>query len=120
MSSKDVHLVWGSAGLFFATPELTEAWVKVLQDANITHIDSAQNYGKSEEVLGQVDAASRFVIDTKVSESMGATVTTRDVVIKSGRESLEKLKTKSVSPPATLPCFWFTIYNQLYVTTVTL
>ncbi|KAK7988382.1 hypothetical protein PG989_008697 [Apiospora arundinis] len=97
MSSQDVQLVWGAAGLFMGTPELAETWIKALEDAKITRIDSAQNYGKSEEMLGVVDAASRFVVDTKVSETMGPNVATGNVVIKSGKESLEKLKTKSVN-----------------------
>ncbi|KAK6842837.1 hypothetical protein PG987_003697 [Apiospora arundinis] len=97
MSSQDVQLVWGAAGLFMGTPELAETWIKALEDAKITRIDSAQNYGKSEEMLGVVDAASRFVVDTKVSETMGPNAATGNVVIKSGKESLEKLKTKSVN-----------------------
>ncbi|KAK8055110.1 Aldo/keto reductase subgroup [Apiospora rasikravindrae] len=97
MSSAEVKIVWGATGLWAATPELTETWLEALQDLNITDIDTAQNYGKSEELLGQVGAASRFLVDTKVSETMGPTVATGDVVVKSGRESLEKLKTKSVN-----------------------
>ncbi|KAK8050227.1 hypothetical protein PG994_011957 [Apiospora phragmitis] len=76
---------------------LTETWIKTLQDLNITDIDTAQNYGKSEELLGQVGAASSFFVDTKVSEAMSPTVSTGDVVVKSGKESLEKLKTNSVN-----------------------
>ncbi|KAK8137946.1 hypothetical protein PG984_001326 [Apiospora sp. TS-2023a] len=97
MASTDAKVVWGATGLFTATPELTETWIQVMQDLDITDIDTAQNYGKSEELLGQIGATSRFLVDTKVSESMGSTVTTGDVVIKSGKESLEKLKTNSVN-----------------------
>ena len=97
MASVDVKLVWGATGLWAATPELTETWIQLMQDLKITDIDTAQNYGKSEQLLGQVGAPSRFLVDTKVSESMGPTVTAGDVVVKSGKESLEKLRAKSVS-----------------------
>lgn len=99
MASTDVKLVWGATAIFAGTPELTETWIQVIQDLQITDIDTAQNYGKSEELLGQIGATSGFLVDTKVSETMGQTVTTGDVVIKSGKASLEKLKTKSVSLP---------------------
>lgn len=77
----------------------------VLRELNCTELDTAQGYPMSEELLGKAGAADGFVIATKCSLPFGPTVATKDEVIKAGKESLEKLKVKSVSftTPRLLP-----------------
>jgi Aldo/keto reductases, related to diketogulonate reductase len=61
-------------------------------------IDTAEIYGESEEFLGMADAATRFTIDTKFSGGLSQLEPTEERIVKSCKESLEKLKTSSVWP----------------------
>jgi len=72
------------------------AWFPTIEEHGISVIDTAEAYGASEELLGQAGAASKFVIDTKSSTGFGGPVSTKDVVIASGKKSLANLKTDSV------------------------
>ncbi|KAJ3175585.1 hypothetical protein HDU87_006082 [Geranomyces variabilis] len=101
-----VTIVFGGAA-FFASPEATgpdsistaaqvDEVLHALEDLGVKHIDTAQIYGRSEELLGETGAAKRFVLDTKVGAGFGQAPSTKDVVIQAAKESLEKLKTDQV------------------------
>jgi aflatoxin B1 aldehyde reductase len=91
-----IKVVFG--GVAFAAPvEVAQEWLKTLEGLGITNIDTAEVYGPSEEVLGNVNAASKFILDTKILSGLGPRLSTKDVVIESGTSSLKKLKTNTVS-----------------------
>lgn len=96
MSANGIPVVFGGGKFWTSTPEEVRTWLKALKEAGISTIDTAQGYGTSEDVLGEVGAASEFTIDTKFSAGFGPTKATRDHVITSGQESLKKLKTDQV------------------------
>ncbi|KAK9780243.1 putative Aldehyde reductase [Seiridium cardinale] len=97
-TTQPAKLVIGCSPFFAGDRDSHEKWLDVLQEVGIDTIDAAQSYGETEANLGKLNASSRFTIDTKVSTSLGdGPPTTKDVVIKSGHESLEKLNTQSVN-----------------------
>lgn len=103
MASSHAQLVFGG-GLFGAAPEWStaeqvEEFLQVLERNNVKTIDTAQVYGTSEELLGQTNAPKRFVIDTKFGAGFIPGGSTKEQVIKAGDESLQKLRTDSVSSP---------------------
>lgn len=61
--------------------------------------DTAQMYGDSEKLLGQVHAASRFIIDTKHVGGGIPGESSKDKVIARAKQSLEDLQTDAVSYP---------------------
>ncbi|KAI8816307.1 NADP-dependent oxidoreductase domain-containing protein [Fimicolochytrium jonesii] len=67
-----------------------------LEELGVKNIDTAEIYGKSEELLGEAGAAKRFVIDTKIGAGFKPEPATKDGVIQAGKESLKKLKTEQV------------------------
>lgn len=83
--------VWGS------TTEEIRQGLNVLCELKCDELDTAQGYYNNEELLGNAGAGDGFIIATKCSLPCGPTVATKDEVIKAGKESLEKLKVKSVS-----------------------
>ncbi|RHZ54510.1 aldo/keto reductase family protein [Aspergillus thermomutatus] len=101
MANSHAQIVFGGgtfgAALDWSTPEKVEEFLQVLERNNIKTIDTAQIYGTSEELLGQTNAPKRFVIDTKFGGGFIPGPSTKDVVIKSGDESLQKLGTDSVN-----------------------
>lgn len=92
-----INVVFG--GVAFAGPSVDEAteWLQTLEALGITNIDTAEAYASSEEVLGKVNAASKFTLDTKLLSGLGPNPCTKDVVIESGKSSLRKLNTDTVS-----------------------
>lgn len=70
---------------------------EILEDLDITNIDTAEMYSSSEEILGKVDAASKFTVDTKLISGLGPRPCTKNLVIESCAISLKKLKTDTVS-----------------------
>ncbi|KAF7171332.1 hypothetical protein CNMCM5623_003742 [Aspergillus felis] len=100
MANSHAQIVFGG-GIFFApewaTPEKVEEFLQALERNNVKTIDTAQIYGPSEELLGQTNAAKRFVIDTKLGGGFFPGSSTKDQVIKIGNESLQKLRTDSVN-----------------------
>ena len=73
------------------------ALLDVLQDAGVKHIDTAQLYGKSEEILGQQHVASRFIIDTKDVAGFSPGTGSKEEVLARAEKSLRDLQTDSVS-----------------------
>ncbi|KAK6076686.1 aldehyde reductase [Seiridium cupressi] len=96
-TTQTAKLVIGCSPFFAGDRDSHEKWLNVLQEVGMDTIDAAQSYGETEANLGKLNASSRFTIDTKVSTSLGdGPTTTKDVVLKSGHESLEKLNTQSI------------------------
>ena len=77
-------------------PDEIRQGLDIIRQLGVKELDTAQIYGASEELLGNAEAGSSFIIATKCSLPAGPTVATKDEVIKAGKESLEKLKVKSV------------------------
>ncbi|GIJ85199.1 hypothetical protein Asppvi_004055 [Aspergillus pseudoviridinutans] len=100
MANSHAQIIFGG-GIFFApewsTPEKVEEFLQALERTNVKAIDTAQIYGPSEELLGQTNAAKRFVIDTKIGGGFFPGSSTKDQVIKIGNESLQKLRTDTVN-----------------------
>jgi aflatoxin B1 aldehyde reductase len=62
-----------------------------LDKYGVTHIDTAQLYGDSEKLLGQAKAGQKYVLDTKWLGGFKAGSATKDNVVSSAKESLQKL-----------------------------
>ncbi|KAK1750330.1 putative oxidoreductase [Echria macrotheca] len=96
MSANGIPIVFGGGKFWTSTPDEVRSWLKALKEVGISTIDTAQAYGTSEEVMGEVGAASEFTIDTKFPGGFAPTESTKDLVINSGKQSLAKLKTEQV------------------------
>ncbi|KAH8902860.1 Aldo/keto reductase [Coniochaeta sp. PMI_546] len=96
MSANGIKIVFGGAAFMSGSVDDVTDWLKTLEEAGITTIDTAQIYGASEELLGKAGAASRFSIDTKHPSGFSPQPSTKDVVVNSCKESLQKLKTNAV------------------------
>ena len=98
-ATNGVKLVFGSSPfLGNATVDDIAGWLRILDDLKINTIDTAQSYGQAEELLGKAGAASRFTIDTKQSSGFSGPPSTKEFIVESGKASLQKLQTDSVSP----------------------
>jgi aryl-alcohol dehydrogenase-like predicted oxidoreductase len=97
MSSSSLIISFGTAGFGAKTPEDIEKHYEVLEKHNVKNLDSAQLYEGSEEALGKTKAGERFIIDTKwVGGFKGPGSMTKDYVINSAKESIQKLGVKQV------------------------
>lgn len=92
-----IKVVFGGGGFnpgqAFGEPDLLKTKIfQLLKDGGCETIDTANLYGKSEEILGQAQAASHFTIDTKTRGGFnpdgGAS---RDNTLAEARNSKEKL-----------------------------
>jgi aflatoxin B1 aldehyde reductase len=101
MANSGARLIYGGApfgyGGELSVQEKAEEVLNVLKQEGVKSIDTAQAYGTSEEMLGKIGAASRFVIDTKYPGGLITNDATTEIVIEGGKESLKKLKTDCVS-----------------------
>lgn len=81
------------------TGESVAEVLRFLHEHGITRIDTGQAYAGSEEMLGKAKAGELgFEIDTKVAGGLYKDVRhTKDVVIKAGEESIEKLGVDQVT-----------------------
>lgn len=103
MSAKGVDVAFGGAAWLSGDVEDVEKWLTVLDDLKINRIDTAAIYGASEDLLGKAGATQRFTIDTKHPGGFTPELPTKENVIKSAMDSLEKLKTDSVSRVISCP-----------------
>jgi aryl-alcohol dehydrogenase-like predicted oxidoreductase len=67
-----------------------------LQEEGINIIDTAANYGNSEETLGELSAAKSFLIGTKYPGEFCPKPTTKKTVRAIAEASLKKLQTDQV------------------------
>lgn len=81
---------------FVESAEEVQEYLDLLEELGIKIIDTAAMYGDSEKLLGETKAASKFNIDTKHPGGMNSEPSTKDVVVASGKGSLEKLATSQV------------------------
>jgi aryl-alcohol dehydrogenase-like predicted oxidoreductase len=96
MASIEPKIVQGG-GAFWVREKYDPTFLDVVEELGIKNIDTAAIYGDSEDVLGEANAPSRFVIDTKFPGGFGSEPSTKENIIKFGETSLKRLKTKTVS-----------------------
>ncbi|RMD40362.1 hypothetical protein DV735_g4767, partial [Chaetothyriales sp. CBS 134920] len=94
-------IVFGTAGVGnyppFNTTETIQQAFQILEKHNVKNIDTAQLYGNSEKTLGEEKAGSKFTIDTKWASGFNPAFSpTKENIIKSAKESLEKLGVSQV------------------------
>ncbi|KAF2444606.1 putative oxidoreductase [Karstenula rhodostoma CBS 690.94] len=96
MSANGIKIAFGGAAWLSSSVDEVTEWLAFLKKSGIEIIDTAQMYGGSEVVMGNAGAASSFTVDTKTPGGFNEQPNTKDVVINSGKKSLENLKTDSV------------------------
>ncbi|KAJ3145399.1 hypothetical protein HDU86_000920 [Geranomyces michiganensis] len=77
-------------------PDLIQSFFTTFTELGIDTIDTAVIYGQSEELLGNAQVTKKFKVDTKLPGGFGPNESTRDVVVKTAKESLARLKTSQV------------------------
>lgn len=101
MSSEGIKIVFGGAAFGtwppFNDAEYNQKTFQILRAHGTRNIDTAQAYGQSEKTLGDMKAGDTFTIDTKCWGNGPPGWATKDYIVKSGKESLEKLSMKQVS-----------------------
>lgn len=80
----------------FHDAESLKEVLQLLKEYDVSTIDSAQIYGESEVIIGEAKAGQSFTIDTKVAGGFRKGSPTKDNIIQSAKESLEKLGVKKV------------------------
>lgn len=90
-----IQIVMGGGASLTMNPD-PPGLLNILEEEGVQKIDTARIYGKSEEILGELGAASRFIIDTKAPGGWTPGSLKPDVLIANAKESLERLKTKQV------------------------
>jgi len=119
-------IVFGTAGFNpthnYRTPTEAKEVLDTIYSLGVTHLDTAQLYGKSESVLGEINASSRFNIDTKSKGGFDAgNALIPETLYENAHRSLERLNVKSVDvfyihapddafPPKT----WLPTIDKLY------
>lgn len=96
MSHIQILMGCGGALTRDPSPENFEARFKILQNSGIDHLDTAQIYGPSQELLGKYGAGQHFVIDTKAPGGFSPGSVAPDTLIANAKKSLETLKVKQV------------------------
>ncbi|KAL7931774.1 Aldo/keto reductase [Trichoderma chlorosporum] len=95
MSSSRPRIIFGTApfdsGSAFPTAQVASEALDVVEKLGIKQLDTAQLYGTSEQILGELKAPSRFIIDTKHIGGWLAGESSRARVVERGLESLQKL-----------------------------
>ena len=91
-----IKVVFGGGGVnpgrAFGDPELLRNEIfKLLKDGGCDTIDTANLYGKSEEILGQAQAASQLTIDTKTRGGFNPGGASRTSILAEAQNSKEKL-----------------------------
>ncbi|KAH6608259.1 alcohol dehydrogenase [Trichoderma cornu-damae] len=101
MAAPRIQLIFGTAnvndGGAFSTAEQTLELLDALEKEGIKQIDTAQLYGTSEQLLGEIKAPSRFLMDTKHIGGWLPGVSSRAEVVQRGLESLKKLGVDKVN-----------------------
>ena len=96
-------------GRVFSEASALNAALSILDSYHVTTVDTAQLYGQSEAILGSVNAGDRFTIDTKWRGGFAAGSSTKETIIATAKESLERLKMRQVdifyihAPDASVP-----------------
>jgi len=100
MSSEGIKVVFGAAAIAtrepWIAPDYSEKAFQVLLKHGVNTLDSAQLYGNSEKGIGELNAGDRFIIDTKWKGGWQPGWATKENIVTSAKESIEKLKVKQV------------------------
>jgi len=101
MSSEPITVVFGTATVGnyepFSKPEDLEKVYSILLKHGVKILDTAQLYGNSQATLGATKAGEKFTIDTKwVGGFKESGWSTHENIVKSGKDSIEKLGVKQV------------------------
>lgn len=101
MPSEPIAVVFGTAAVGnrdpFSKPEDLEKAYSILLKHGVKILDTAQLYGSSQATLGATKAGEKFTIDTKwVGGFVQAGWSTRENIVKTGKDSIEKLGVKQV------------------------
>lgn len=112
MGSEGVQVLFGTFPVGNRDPFIAENSVNtafsILEAHHVKHLDSAQAYGQAEQKLGELKAGNRFTIDTKWKGGLrGAGWSTRENIVNSAKESLQKLGVEQVGNVLSFPpsCF---------------
>ncbi len=109
MSSEGIKVVFGAASIANREPwisaDYNEKAFQILLKHGANTLDSAQLYGESEKGIGELHAGDRFIIDTKWKGGWQPGWATKENIVTSAKESIEKLKVKQVSRLCCHVCF---------------
>ncbi|KIW88390.1 uncharacterized protein Z519_10959 [Cladophialophora bantiana CBS 173.52] len=113
MASEGIKVVFGTASFGNRDPWIAEDYLNKAFSILLAHgcniLDTAQLYGESEKRLGEVKAGEKFVIDTKWMGGWQPGWATKENIINTAKQSIEKLGVKQVdifyihSPDAAAP-----------------
>lgn len=93
--SEGIKIIFGAANFGNNPVEKNEDFLDQLQNAHVTHLDTARLYAGSEKMLSILGAPSRFVIDSKVNGFAPNTLK-RGAIMESAEKSFEDLGISSV------------------------
>ena len=96
MAANGIKIAFGGAAWLSTPVDEVKEWLKVIEEVGIDTIDTAALYGGSEETMGHAGAASKFTIDTKTPGGFTPELSTKDVITKHCKESLQKLNANSL------------------------
>jgi len=101
MSVECIKVIFGAAWIGWAAPyddqEYSKKAFQILKAHGVETLDTAQLYGQSEKSLGELKAGDAFSIDTKWPGGLPQGWATRENILKTAKESLEKIGVKQVS-----------------------
>lgn len=111
MSSECIKIIFGAGPIGSIAPYDDQEYCKkafqILKTHGVEAVDTAQIYGPSEKTLGELKADALFTIDTKWQGGMPLGWATRENILKTGKESLQRLGVKQVSGLWNcLHCLW--------------
>jgi aflatoxin B1 aldehyde reductase len=96
----NIKLIWGGASVMdsdsYPTLESINKFLDILHAGGVKTIDTARIYLKSEELLGNVHASSRFAIDSKLPGGFWPEPSTPDTIVSILKETLTLLQTDQV------------------------
>ncbi|OAL30855.1 hypothetical protein AYO20_08548 [Fonsecaea nubica] len=113
MAPQGIKVVFGTAAVGNREPWIAEDYLNKSFSTLLAHgctvLDTAQLYGESEKRLGEVKAGEKFTIDTKWQGGWQTGWATKENIVNSAKQSIEKLGVKQVdifyihSPDAAVP-----------------
>ncbi|KIV81689.1 hypothetical protein PV11_03859 [Exophiala sideris] len=100
MSSGPIKVIFGTATTGNAEPWDSSDYVneafEILKAHGVKNLDTAQLYGKSEQKLGELKAGDKFILDTKWLGGFTGKWASKDNIINTAKESIQKLGVKQV------------------------
>jgi aryl-alcohol dehydrogenase-like predicted oxidoreductase len=100
MAESELKLVFGHVSIDtrygFDAPDRPQGFLNTLAELGINTIDIAFIYGDFEELLGEVNVASRLMSDTKFPGGFSPDSSAKEEVIQTGKQSLQRLNTTNL------------------------